>query len=183
MIRMTLARENKFKKNIPALLVVVLLSSLTVISIKSREDGSNITKDTPKESALTTVTPTSLFEENPDTLQIDLVETDGSTSPVGKAYLLRSAEGITHKITVSLNNPESGKYYEGWLVDQNQPTNFISTGLLDFNPESNSYELYFQSTDRLENYNFVVVTLETLLDKTPETHVLESFGTWTNISE
>ncbi|OGM11980.1 hypothetical protein A2Z22_04845 [Candidatus Woesebacteria bacterium RBG_16_34_12] len=79
------------------------------------------------------------------------------------------AEGeFSHTILVDLPDPEGIRFYEGWLVKDNET---VSTGKL--NLAKGGYLLEFQSDTDYTSFNQVVVTLEEKLDKTSEKHILE----------
>lgn len=81
---------------------------------------------------------------------------------------------FTHMVLADLPDPKAGTFYEGWLVrgkmgDSNFA--FVSTGKLMV--AKGGFLLEFQSQVDHSAYTGVVVTLEKVNDKTPETHVLE----------
>lgn len=82
------------------------------------------------------------------------------------------AEQFIHNVMANLDDPNEGKFYEGWLVDGEQ---FISTGKLQ-SELVGVWSLVFVDEVDLRNYNQVVITEETEadgLDSRPEDHVLE----------
>lgn len=91
----------------------------------------------------------------------------------GSALASRSyLEGeFEHRVIADINDPPSGKFYEGWLVDGDK---FFSTGAMK--KENGKYILIYTSNEDSRAYKSVVITEETLsagLDNKPETHVLE----------
>src|SRR3989344_8613432 len=81
---------------------------------------------------------------------------------------------FTHMVLVDLPDPAVGTFYEGWLVRGKMgDANFayISTGRMRV--AKGGYLLEFNSGTNYSDYTGVVVTVEKVNDKTPETHVLE----------
>ena len=78
---------------------------------------------------------------------------------------------FTHTVTADLQEPSTGKFYEGWLINGNK---FFPTGKLE--KSNNEYKLKFEDDKNYPAYKKVVITEETEndgLDGKPETHVLE----------
>lgn len=73
-----------------------------------------------------------------------------------------------HTVLADLPDPEAGKFYEGWLVKDDE---VISTGRLRL--AKGGYLLEFQSSTDYSDHAGVVITLETVADTTPEKHILE----------
>jgi hypothetical protein len=91
-----------------------------------------------------------------------------------------------HTIEATLPALAKGAFYEGWLVKldntglntsldrsvKTQPQmEFLSTGKLF--KSQNKYFLKYEQTDNASNFNQVVITIEKVDDKKPETHILE----------
>lgn len=94
----------------------------------------------------------------------------------GSAVATRSFDNTVfeHEVTATLNDPEEGKFYEGWLVKTDPELTFFSTGKLE--KQDGKYSLSYSSAEDKSDFNDVVITSETLelgLDGTPEAHVLE----------
>jgi hypothetical protein len=102
----------------------------------------------------------------------------GKLSPVqdyigsGTAYLLREKDQLYHYVQANLPDPNPGLVYEGWLVAQDPPLKFFSTGVMEKSSDG-TYTLTYSSTQAYPEYNHVVITLETQVDAIPEAHVLE----------
>lgn len=114
------------------------------------------------------VTP---IEADNDTLIASLIDVSGGDS-FGTAYVLRKDGKLIHKVIASLPAPEGNNFYEGWLIQQEPTQKIFSTGVMTTN-EDGRYVLEYQTGSTYEGYNFVVITLETVKDDTPEEHILE----------
>lgn len=91
----------------------------------------------------------------------------------GTGYVLRTEQGLMHLVNARLPKPAEGSVYEGWLVDTSKtPVSFFSTGKLE-ELGVNLYMLEYKTSNPYEGYDFIVITEETKLDETPETHILE----------
>lgn len=103
-------------------------------------------------------------------LRASLEDVSGGES-TGVAYVLRKNGSLYHAVEAMLPMPEEGMVYEGWLVN---PTtdDYFSTGVMQ-ESDSGKYTLSYMSQRDSEGYDFVVITLETIVDDTPELHVLE----------
>ncbi len=108
---------------------------------------------------------------NPATLKTALhsVVGDGST---GMAYVLRLNGKLYHFVRAMLPEPLESHSYEGWLVKQQPELEFFSTGVMEQTVEG-EYTLMYMSDESSEGYNQVVITLESIVDETPETHIIE----------
>jgi len=81
---------------------------------------------------------------------------------------------FTHAVLADLPGPESGNFYEGWLVRGKEgDENFANILTGRFILAKGGYMLEFTSLTDFSEYSKVVVTLETLDDKKPEKHILE----------
>ena len=109
--------------------------------------------------------------DNPDSLSETLKDVSGG-SGAGMAYVLRREGKLWHTVTANLPDPRTGTVYEGWLVNKKPTLKFFSTGVME-KQEDGAYTLSFMSDNPYEGYNFVVITLETEVDATPEAHILE----------
>lgn len=108
---------------------------------------------------------------DPDSLTSVLTDVSGGTG-TGTAYVLRRDETLWHALSANLPNPTPDTVYEGWLVNKAPTLKFFSTGVLEKQADG-AYSLSFMTDKLYEGYNFVVVTEETVVDATPETHILE----------
>ena len=111
--------------------------------------------------------------EREDTLVAQLEDVTGGTGS-GTGYVLRFGGILSHSVVANLADPQGNTFYEGWLVQQN-PLSFFSTGEMTKN-ENGEWVLEYESEDTMPNHNFVVITLETVRDNTPETHIIEGLA-------
>jgi len=105
---------------------------------------------------------------------VDKTELKPVNNNQSKGTATRSFDGenFSHAVTAELNNPAEDKFYEGWLVKEDNT--FFSTGKLE--KKNGQYELNYQIFGNRAEYNLVVITEETAkegLDNKPETHILE----------
>ena len=101
---------------------------------------------------------------------VDKAELEDATGGDASGIATRKFENgqFTHTVLADLPDPETGAFYEGWLV---KDESVISTGRLRI--AKGGYLLEFQSsTDYLEHSD-VVITLEKVADSNPEEHILE----------
>lgn len=94
----------------------------------------------------------------------------------GSGIATRKYEGgtFTHMVLADLPDAAAGSFYEGWLVRgkmEDKNFSYISTGKMRV--AKGGYLLEFESKTDYSDFMGVVVTLEKVNDKTPETHVLE----------
>jgi hypothetical protein len=81
---------------------------------------------------------------------------------------------FSHAVLADLPDPESGAFYEGWLVrgqEGDADFAYISTGRLSV--AKGGFMLEFNSSTDYSDYSNVVVTLEKVNDQKPEKHILE----------
>jgi len=105
-----------------------------------------------------------------DSQTAQLTAVDDSDS-LGIAYRLAKNGILYHAVTASMPDPSSGNVYEGWLV-QTSPLEFLSTGVLERNDED-MWQLEYTTNSEYPTYTRVVITEETVVDATPETHIIE----------
>lgn len=113
------------------------------------------------------------FEIPDDVERADLRDVSGGTGS-GIATRKYEAGRFSHTVLADLSDPSVGSFYEGWLVRGKEgDSNFayISTGKLRI--AKGGYLLEFESGKDYSEYKGVVVTLEKVDDKKPETHALE----------
>jgi len=113
------------------------------------------------------------FENDGITLVANLVDVSGGNS-TGKGYVRRVDGKLTHSVVANLPDPVGNNFYEGWLVQQT-PLKFFSTGNMVLGNDG-SYILEYETAQEYASYNFVVITLETKKDTTPEKHILEGLA-------
>jgi hypothetical protein len=130
-----------------------------------------------RQTADTAITPVSETEEKIDR-QTTALAAVGSFTGSGTASRELSDGRFEHKVEAILDDPSSGKFYEGWLVRGEQGDadfDFISTGRLE-KDSNDRWRLSYKSSINYFDYNGVVITEETIadgLDGQPEEHVLE----------
>jgi hypothetical protein len=135
-----------------------------------------------KEEELPAVPTPSIEEKLEDSFKYQIpegfekAELDDVTGGTGSGLASRKYESGTfnHAILADLPDPESGSFYEGWLVrgkEGDADFAYISTGKLSV--AKGGYMLEFESSVDYSDYSGVVVTLEKVNDKKPEKHILE----------
>ncbi|KKQ52989.1 hypothetical protein A2865_02115 [Candidatus Woesebacteria bacterium RIFCSPHIGHO2_01_FULL_39_17] len=81
---------------------------------------------------------------------------------------------FTHSILADLPDPESGSFYEGWLVRGEEGSdNFSSFSTGRMRLAKGGFMLEFESSTDYSDHNKVVITSEKVADKLPEKHILE----------
>ncbi len=148
-------------------------SSKTDLKKQELINQKNIPLETTKENPVVEEYLEQIIN-NPLTKSTPLKDVTGNTS-TGTAYILRANNSLTHYIEATLPNLKEGHQYEGWLVKKTPSLKFFSTGTLLKN-DKGDYILRYGIDDfdnATEDYNFVVVTEETIIDETPEVHILE----------
>ncbi len=101
-----------------------------------------------------------------------LVAVDGSSSS-GVGYIVRADGKLMHLVEAEMPEPADGNSYEGWLVDTSaSPLKFFSTGIISKNA-SGTWILEYETDQEYPGYDRVVITEETIMDETPERHVIE----------
>ena len=97
---------------------------------------------------------------------------DGSNSQ-GLGYRFVHDGTMLHAVIATLEYHPEGTAYEGWLVEPQQPLRLFSTGIMERNEEG-SWVLEFESPqEEYSSYTRVMITRETVVDETPEIHILE----------
>jgi len=102
---------------------------------------------------------------------ITLADVSGGSSS-GTATRSFDGSNFLHTLSAQLPPPDSGQFYEGWLVSTDVDPKVISSGRLSV-LQSGQYALVFNSSTNLFSNPQVVVTLESTDDGRPETHILE----------
>lgn len=113
------------------------------------------------------------FEIPDDVERADLRDVSGGTGS-GIATRKYEAGRFSHTVLTDLPDPSAGTFYEGWLVRGKEGDSnfaFISTGKMRI--AKGGYLLEFESGKDYSEYKGVVITLERVDDKKPETHILE----------
>jgi hypothetical protein len=112
--------------------------------------------------------------DDTQTIKITLKDVTGGDS-FGDATILRKDNKLVHRVSANLPVPKEGFVYEGWLVRKTPSLAFFSTGVMKLQEEGStrSYVLLFEADETFDEYNEVVITLESKVDEIPELHVLE----------
>ncbi|MBI2607891.1 MAG: hypothetical protein HYW51_03635 [Candidatus Doudnabacteria bacterium] len=158
------------------LIYLVIIVIIAVVLFLSR--GTQTPDDDKVNTGPEAVTP----EKPPTTGVMSLVKNDASVQtttlkPVngsnssGTAYRLVKDAVLYHTVVASMPDPNPGNSYEGWLV-QISPLKFFSTGILEKN-SNGDWTLEYTADQENPTYLRVVITEETVIDATPEAHVLE----------
>jgi len=161
---------------------VVVILFIAYFSFNSYSKKDNSTPDT-KDSNLSLIVQNDVEKEVDNNLSpglelnnmlvAELVDVTGGDS-TGSGTILRNNK-LLHQIKANLPDPTGSNVYEGWLVKKQPKLMFISTGVLQ-KSEKGMYTLIFESDNLYEDYDFVVVTEETVVDKTPEIHIIEGIA-------
>ena len=106
----------------------------------------------------------------PDDVEKATLEDISGGSSKGLATRKFTEGTFTHSVLAALPDPETGSWYEGWLVREN-PFDVIYTGKL--RQAKGGWVLDFVSVEDLQDHQQVVVTLEKVEDGKPESHILE----------
>ncbi len=155
-----------------AVIVLVAIGLSRSSTLKKSENGQ-VNKDTSDALIETSVVEPEM-EEGYVAWVAELEDVSGGNSK-GTGYISRGAKALSHEVMAELPDPVGTDFYEGWLVQQTPTLKFFSTGEM-VKEDDGSYSLSFQSERRYEDYNFVVITLETLRDDVPEKHILEGLA-------
>ncbi len=180
--------DHQLQKGNVVLIIVVVLAVILLIAgfvFYSRPQAPETT--TPEPEIPTQIqTETKPYEEeisfviqdllddiisDPETLTGALSDVSGGSGN-GEAYVLRKAGKLWHAVSATLPKPEPGTVYEGWLVNKTSTNKFFSTGVME-KQQNGAYVISFVSNNLYEEFNEVVITLETVVNSTPEEHILE----------
>ena len=104
-----------------------------------------------------------------DVEKTDLKDVTGGTG-TGLATRKWAGGTFTHSVLAGLTDPEKGSWYESWLVGE-EPSDFIYTGKLRM--AKGGWVLDYTSKTDLTDHRKVMVTLEKVDDRKPETKILE----------
>jgi hypothetical protein len=94
----------------------------------------------------------------------------------GSAIATRKMENntFTHSVLADLPDPETGKFYQAWLVrgeEADEDYSIVLTGRMQV--AKGGWVLEYSTTQNLEDHNRVLVTLESVNDQKAEDVVLE----------
>lgn len=153
---------------------IVLIVVIAAFAVQQKEAAAPVPED-DRQQAGETSQPAPGSEELSRFEQITLDDvTDGDGE--GAATRLYDATGMfIHTVDATLPEPASGSVYEGWLVrgePGDEDFDFISTGVMELEG-GEMYSLVFSSETDYADYPGVVITEETVVDETPEAHILE----------
>ncbi len=181
-------RDHQLQKNNVVLIIIVVLAAMLLIAGFVFYARPQTPKPAPPETAIPTQiqTETKPYEEEVSFVVQDLLDdiiSDSETltgelsdvsggSGNGEAYVLRKAGKLWHAVSATLPEPGPGTAYEGWLVNKTPTLKFFSTGVME-KQQNGAYMISFVSNNLYEGFNEVVITLETVVDPTPEDHILE----------
>ena len=153
--------------------LVVLALIVGAITWSRRQRVSPTTPPSPTPSVEQRLEETFNFKIPEDVEKADLTDVSGGD---GSGVATRKFENgtFTHTVLADLPDPVGSTFYDGWLVRGKEgDANFslISTGRLRI--AKGGYLLEFDSSTDYSDHNQVVITLEKVADKVPETHILE----------
>jgi hypothetical protein len=162
-------------RNILIGLIVVALVAGGFYLLKGRASKNQLQEETPSVASTTESKIKNRFMlEIPDDVEkAELKDVSGGES-YGVATRKFESGVFTHTVLADLSTPESGFFYEGWLVRGKQGDadfDFFSTGKMRI--AKGGYLLEFSANIDYPEYKGVVITLEKTEDKKPETHILE----------
>lgn len=100
-----------------------------------------------------------------------LSDVEGGASS-GNAYIATEENSLYHTVEATMPALEDGVAYEGWLIEPASGS-FISTGVMSGSADGVFTLSFVSEGDTMEGYVNVVITRETVVDETPEEHVLE----------
>lgn len=141
--------------------------------VQTLENTPRPTESANKDMEPANQTPEDRPEE--DSTKVETATLEAVDGYLGSGSASRSFDGeeFRHTVEATLDEPNEGKFYEGWLVKKDS-NDFISTGKLT--REGETYTLEFRIDEDYSDYPMVVITEEREengLDGIPEEHVLE----------
>jgi len=153
------------------IIILFIVAILIVVGVVMIQSPSQEEQEGPKEVIQQEVL--SFLEAlvvNSATQTADLVAVDESDSK-GTGYRLVQDGNLSHVVVAIMPDPAEGNVYEGWLM-QKEPLQFFSTGILEKN-EQGIWQLEYTDEQEYPTYLRVVITEETVVDETPEVHIIE----------
>ncbi len=159
------------KKYIALGLVIFIVIAGVIILLKRPATSKPVPTPTP--NIIEKIESNFKFQIPEDVERIELKDVSGGEGS-GLATRKFEAGKFTHIVLADLPEPSTGFFYEGWLVrgKQGDPDfSTILTGKLRI--AKGGYLLDFESDKDYSDYKQVVVTLEKVDDRNPETHILE----------
>jgi hypothetical protein len=159
-------------RNIVYLVIVVAIVVFLLVT-----QGNQAPKEDTSGSPNTTMENITVenMKDNVNSQIADLEAVDGSNS-FGTGFRFVKDGTLLHSVTATMPDPAEGNSYEGWLV-QTEPLKFFSTGIMN-KMEDGTWGLEYTADQEYPTYQLVVVTEETIVDDTPETHIIE--GSFSN---
>lgn len=171
------------KAIIPIIIVIILVAAAIVITTNKSKDESAMLDELPindkvMDEQLTdepieepvVINLIEKLQNDPNTQTAKLEAVDGSDSK-GVAYRLVEDGNLYHMVIANMPDPEDDNQYEGWLVQTN-PLKFFSTGVME-KDESDMWVLEYETDEEFPTYLRTVITEETVVDATPEKHIIE----------
>ncbi|MAF43573.1 MAG: hypothetical protein CMI54_05320 [Parcubacteria group bacterium] len=150
------------------IIIIVSVIVLGIIIFIARDSifpgGQESFNEEEKPSILTIITS----DINTQSAVLKVVDESDSS---GIAYRLVKDGVLYHVVTAFLPDPQEGIKYEGWLV-QPSPLKFFSTGVMKKN-QAGIWLLEYNAEGSFSEYYRVVITKETVIDATPEAHIIE----------
>lgn len=149
-------------------LIILILIAVGVVLIKDK----NLDDDAMVDDSGDTAGEVMSIKDSEGVSMAVLEAVDGSDSS-GGAYVVRSDGKLIHLVEATMPDPAEGSVYEGWLVDNSvTPLAFFSTGVMT-KSDSGTWVLEFEADEEFPGHNLVVITEETVVDATPEAHIIE----------
>jgi hypothetical protein len=147
--------------------LVVLVGAIFMLQGAKQEEPVVQDQEQPQEEQKTI---SQILAENTATTLASLVAVNESDSE-GMGYRVVQDGMFYHAVLASMPEPAEGSVYEGWLV-QPEPLQFFSTGVMQKN-EQGIWQLEYKADQDYPSYLRVVITEETVVDETPEIHIIE----------
>lgn len=169
-------------KKLPLILLIILVIIFVIYFIFSKstepeklviEERTSTMEFVVSEKKEEVLTLEEKIKSHADVLKAELVNVSGGEA-TGTAYVLRENGELKHYVEADLPVLEEGLFYEGWLVKKEPELEFFSTGVMD--NKDDFYTLTYLSKEEYLGFNEVVITLETVIDETPEDHILEGLA-------
>ncbi len=147
------------------IIIIIIAFIVFLIFNNNKPQQEGMKKESMKEkNSLDMIISNVLTEET------TLKAVDGSDSS-GKAYRLIEKGKLYHAVVATMSDLRGENKYEGWLVQPN-PLKFFSTGVMKKNKEG-LWVLEYTANKESPAYYRVVITEETVVDSTPEKHIIE----------
>ena len=160
-------------KKLIIILVVIFITVLVWYFLYFGQEVMAPSEDTQKSVDIDTGGDLSVLSMliNTSSIQIADLEAVDESNSSGTAYRLFKDGVLWHALVATMPDVESGNSYEAWLV-QTEPLEFFSTGIMKKNQEG-KWILEYRADNEYPTYLKTVITEETIIDATPEVHILE----------